>query len=93
MADPADQVLLAEAVLGKDAEEFLKSDIGRYMVGRAEQEESEALDALAEVSFWRWRRVMQLQNRVWRARALKGWLEELVVIGRQAMQTLEAAEE
>jgi hypothetical protein len=81
MTDFSTQALYAEAVLGKDAEEFLKSDIGRIMLARAEEEESEALEALAGVSSW------------WRARSFKQWLTELVVTGRQALQQLETPED
>jgi hypothetical protein len=93
MTDFSTQALYAEAVLGKDAEEFLKSDIGRIMLARAEEEESEALEALAGVSSWRRRRIAELQARIWRARSFKQWLTELVVTGRQALQQLETPED
>lgn len=81
--------LFAEAMIGKDAEEFLASDIGRYVLGRAEQEESDAVEMLARVSPWRRSRITQLQNEIWRARAFKGWLAELVITGHQALSQLE----
>lgn len=89
MSDLSTQTLFAEAILGKDAEEFLASDIGRYLVARAEEEEREALDALATVWPWRRRRIAQLQTRLWRARSVKGWLAELITTGHQALQQLE----
>jgi len=36
-------VLKAEAILGKDAEEFISSELGRYIVERIEQEKAEAI--------------------------------------------------
>jgi hypothetical protein len=93
MTDFSTQALYAEAVLGKDAEEFLKSDIGRIMLARAEEEENEALEALASVASWRRRRIAELQARIWRARSFKQWLTELVVTGRQALQQLETPED
>jgi hypothetical protein len=81
--------LYAEAVLGRDAEEFLAGDLGRYMVGRAQMEEREAVEALARVWPWRRRRIEQLQNQLWRARSFKGWLAELVNSGKQAEEQLE----
>lgn len=90
---PDERALYAESVLGKDAEEFLNSDIGRYLTGRADQEEQEALEALCRVSPWRRRRIAELQARVWRAQSFKGWLAEMVISGRQALQQLETREE
>lgn len=82
------ELLFAEAVLGKDAEEFLGSELGRYVVGRAEQEEKEAIDALAVVSSWRRNRIRELQAQVWRARSVKHWLGELIQAGHQAQMQL-----
>lgn len=79
---------MAEAVLGRDAAEFLSSDIGRFVVGRCDQERDEALSLLATVSPWRRNRIRQLQNQAWRAESLKGWLIELVTAGRQAEAVL-----
>lgn len=81
--------LHAEVILGKDAEEFLQRDLGRYMLGRAEEEEREAMEALATVSPWRRRRISQLQAQLWRARSFQGWLAELITGGNQALEQLE----
>ncbi len=82
--------LWAEAVLGKDAEEFFNSELGKYLTGCAEQEEKEALDALANADASEYKQIVMLQNRVWRARAFMGWLQELVVAGKQAASALES---
>lgn len=81
--------LFAEAMLGKDAEEFIHSDIGQYVIGCAEQEISEASDQLKRVHPWRTRRIRELQNEIWRAESFQTWLSELVIRGRQAVQQLE----
>ena len=85
MTDP----LYAEAMLGKDAEEFWQSDIGRYILGRIEEEEKEAVEILVKVSPWRRRRIMELQSRISRAQSIKGWFSELIISGRQALEQLE----
>ena len=82
------ETLVAEAVLGRDAEEFLRSDIGRYIVGRCQQEVAEAHALLTTVSPWRRNRIRQLQNQAWRAQSVQGWLVELIQQGRQAEQAL-----
>ena len=82
-------LLMAEAVLGRDAEQFLNSDIGRYVLGRCEQEIAEAAELLAVVSPWRRNRIRQLQNEIWRAQSVRAWIAELVTAGRQAEQVLQ----
>lgn len=92
MTDTSTQTMYAEAMIGKDAEEFLTGDLGRYMIARADEEEREALEELATVSAWRRRKIQQLQAKLWRARSFKGWIAEIIVTGRQALQQLEQAE-
>lgn len=77
-------VLVAEAVLGRDAAEFLRGELWKYIDGRIEMEVTEAQDALALVSPWRRNRIRQLQNAIWRAREMRGWLNELVTSGDAA---------
>ena len=86
------ETLIAEAIIGKDAEEFLASELGRYFIGRIEMEIDTAKDKLAKVLPWRRRRIQQLQNEVWRAEQLKGWFQELIVSGRQALSQMDADE-
>ena len=93
MSDLSTQAMYAEAILGKDAEEFLASDIGRIMLARAEEVEQEAMEALSKVSPWRRQRIAVLQADIWKARSFKQWLVELVVTGRQALQHLESPED
>jgi hypothetical protein len=81
--------LLAQGVIGKEAEDFLASDVGRYLVGRARQESMVALRELKTVWPWRKRRIQQLQNRVAWGEAFEGWIKELVVNGRIAEATFD----
>jgi hypothetical protein len=82
-------LLIAEAVLGRDAQDFFNSEIGRYIVGRCEQEKRDAQDQLSRVSPWRRNRIRQLQNEVWRSEAVVSWLAELISSGREAEAVLE----
>lgn len=84
--------LRATAVIGADAEEFLASDLGRMLLSMAEQEAQEATEKLKQTLPWRWRRISYLQNEIKRAESFKGWLIELIVSGRQAVETLEEAQ-
>lgn len=89
----ASDLLFAEATLGRDAEEFLQSELGRYIVGRCEQEIADAQDKLSTVSPWRRNRIRQLQAQVWRAQSVVGWLAELIHAGKQAEAILEEQDE
>lgn len=81
--------LFAEAILGRDAEDFVNSDVGRYVIGCAEQEAFEATDQLKKVYPWRKNKIIELQNKIWRAESIQTWLSELIIKGRQAQQQLE----
>ena len=85
-------LMMAEAILGRDAEDFAKSELGRYILGRCDQEISEAQDELSRVFAWRRRRIQDLQNRIWRAKNLKGWVLELIGNGRQAEAAMDEIE-
>lgn len=80
---------IAEAILGRDAEDFLRSELGRYIIGRAKQEKEDAQEHLSTVCSWRKRRIQDLQNQIWRAESIQGWLIELVENGREAQNSLE----
>lgn len=82
-------VLMAEAILGRDAEEFLKSELGQFILGRCDVEIADAQDKLSRVSSWRRRRIQELQNEIWRAKTLQGWLAELIQNGRAAEAALD----
>ena len=81
--------LYAEAIIGRDAEDFANSDIGRYVIGCAEQEASEAMAQLKNIYPWRRRKITELQNKIWRAESMQTWISELIIKGRQAQQQLE----
>jgi hypothetical protein len=85
-------VLLAEAVLGRDAEDFLRSELGQFVLKRCELEVSDAQDKLARVSSWSRNRIQELQNEIWRAKTLQGWFAELIQNGRAAEAALDEIE-
>lgn len=81
--------LFATAILGKDAETFLKSDLGRTILGMAEQDAQEATEKLKTMFPWPARRVLKVQADIARAESLKQYITELYVRGQQALQQLE----
>ena len=82
--DPTTRTLVAEVDLGAQAREFLASDLGRHLVGCLHQELLEAQESYNTVAFWRWRRIIQLQNRIWRAKFMLSWLRDLLLAGKAA---------
>lgn len=91
--DPDSRTLFAEATLGRDATDFLKSELGRYMVGCAQQEYSDAMQKLKVTAPWRRRRINELQNQIWRAESFVTWLRDLVLQGKAAEVSLDEREE
>jgi len=91
--DPESYGLFAEADMGQEAQEFMGSAIGRYLLGCARQEYMDASTKLKRTAFWRFRRIQQLQNEIWRAENLMLWVRDLIVRGKAAEQTLEEREE
>ena len=59
-----DDELIAAAELGEQARKFLESDLGRMLVGLADQEADLAQEALAVVSPTDTGKITELQNQV-----------------------------
>lgn len=90
--DPESRVAFAEAALGRDSEEFFRSDLGRYLIGCAQQEYAEAGAKLKSVPWWRVFRITELQNQMWRSEQFMVWLRDLIIKGRAAESTLREEE-
>ena len=83
MADPREE-LLREVSIGLQAETFLGSDVGKYLVSRAEGERDAALDELKTVNPNDPEAIMELQAKVWRAESVQTWIAELIQAGWNA---------
>ena len=84
-----DRLLIAESMLGEDAAEFVKSDLGRYLIGRANQEIEDAVELLKKTASWRRNRIAQLQHNIRVAESAKEWILECIVSGKTALAALE----
>lgn len=80
--------LLAEVDLGLQAEAFFRSDIGKYMRGRAEAMSVELTEDLKKVDPENAKAVRDLQNKIWLADNFIEWIGELIIGGRNAEQAL-----
>ena len=81
--------LLDTAIFGKQVENFLNTELGKYLVGRAEAQAERAHEQLARVLPWRRRRIQQLQNEIWLAERFQQWLAEAIMDGEQAVNLIE----
>lgn len=80
---------IAEAILGKDAQDFCRSELGQVLIGRAKQEKADALEELSKTSPWRIFKGFELRAAVWRAESFQKWLVELIVNGKNAERNME----
>lgn len=88
-----DEILFAQGILGKQAELFFESDIGRYVLGCAMQEEKLAMDELREANPYEPIKIAGLQIKIKVATSAIRWLNEAIITGNQAKDTLETREE
>lgn len=80
---------MAEAILGRDARDFLNTELGRFLLGRAKQERDDALESLKNVYPWRRRKIQELQNIIWRTESFEQWLAGLIIDGNNAERVLD----
>lgn len=90
--DPTTRTLVAEVDLGAQAQEFMSSDLGKFMLGAAMQEITSAQAHLSKVLPWRRRKIQELQNRIWRANFFLSLLRELLMGGAAAKGLIAEAE-
>lgn len=90
MTDQHDQELLRVAGFGMDVEKFMRSELGRYLQRRAQDDISRAQDALLTVDPEDAKAVRALQNEAAVAERVLSWLGEAVTQGEQAARQFEA---
>lgn len=90
--DPTTRTLVAEVDLGMQARGFIRSDLGRHLVGCLHQEILLSQEELNKVASWRRHRIQDLQNRVWRAQFMLSWLRDLILSGKSADGALQEVE-
>jgi len=83
------ETLGAEAILGDEADKFMRSDLGKIVLGLAAQEAELAMDKLKTVDPANYKLIQGLQNEIWRAESIERWLRELIIEGDQALKIIE----
>ncbi|THF55923.1 hypothetical protein [Pseudothauera rhizosphaerae] len=72
-----------------EAERFLKTNLGRHLVDRAEAERDAAMAELKEADAENPKYIRELQNRIYRAESFQFWLAELITEGRNALHEMQ----
>lgn len=89
--DEKERELFARSQLGVKIRDFIESDVGRYLQGRAQQEIEQAqVDALDcnPRTWWGRRKLLKLQDKAGVARSFLRWIVEAIQDGEVAFQEL-----
>jgi len=90
--DPTTRTLVAEVDLGNQARDFMRSELGRHLVGCLTQEIVLAQEELSKVFFLRFWKIQHLQNQIWRSQFMLSWLRDLILSGKSADGALQESE-
>jgi hypothetical protein len=85
--NPEDPIVRT-VILGRQVTEFLSSDVGAYLMQRADDFAQEAIDALTRVDPEDPKAIRVLQNKIAVADLIASWLREAEAQGEQAEQHL-----
>lgn len=78
--------LIAHAELGEEARNFIESELGKAVLGMAQQEIDAALQDLALVDPADVEKIRKLQNQAALGRMFAAWLGELINKGSNALE-------
>ena len=84
-----DSDLLSIARIGIDAEAFSKSDIGKFLIGKAQAEIEDATNELIGAEPDDIRANRNIRNRIHVSRMFLVWLDEAINVGRHAHAELQ----
>ena len=79
-------------VFGKQVEDFLETDVGRYIVRKANDKAEKAIDALKRISPNDNVGIQILQNEIGLAESIVEWLADAIITGQQAIDHLRSEE-
>jgi hypothetical protein len=85
-------LIVRRAIFGKQVDNFFSSDIGKYLLARADDEAEQALVAFKTCDPTDVSKVTGIQNKILQSENFKTWLEEAVMDGLQALNILEDRE-
>jgi hypothetical protein len=79
-------------VFGSEAESFLRSDLGQYLLDRSQDEINTALLALQDVEPRAYEEIRSLQNVIRRNQDVERWIGEVIQAGIDARNLLAGEE-
>lgn len=85
--------LFHSAMVGKQIESFLASDIGRYLQARAHKAYNAAVEDFKRVDASDAEAVRKIQSEMWRAEAFMGWLSQGVQEGLTSLGILQGLDD
>ena len=88
-----DPKIVATAVLGKEIEDFLRSDIGKYLISRANRVYTAAVDEFKRVDPTKTAEIIRIQADMWKADAFKAWIVEGIQEGLTALNFLDGRDD
>ena len=83
---------LAAIDIGASAEQFFKTDLGRYLLGVSKQESTEYVNELKDVNPLDTKSIMDLQIKIKSVELAIIWLKEAILAGEQAEYELKLLE-
>lgn len=81
------------AVFGEQVQDFLKSEIGDYLIKRAEQELHQAIEQLKKADPANAAAISQIQNKIELLEGFEAWLGSAVQAGLNAIRALDNEED
>lgn len=93
MSRHEEEELLSIAKMGIDAESFIRTPLGRFLMKKADREISEATEELIAADPAEWRPNQELRNRIHVARMFKVWMSDAIEVGQHALRQLEEMED
>lgn len=84
--------LIKAALLGKQVENFLSSDVGRYLKNRITEERAQAISQFAACNPTDQSAIIRIQNQLLRADSMISWISGAITDGLTALNILESGE-
>lgn len=86
------ELIIRRAMFGKQVDQFMVSDIGRYLMARAVDETESAIAEFKKCDAANVEGVRRIQTKMQLAEQFQSWLSEAVTDGLQALNILEDRE-
>jgi hypothetical protein len=85
--------LLDQAVLGEQLESFWNSDVGNYLLAKAEREYIMAFNSWVDMDVSNVQAALKTQSDAKRAKSFRAWVNEGIIQGLKAKEILEDRDE